>query len=181
MASEQLPFTFRSGACTDTTAKISVMSLSGSAANININGVDYPVTMVARGEDGEGGATDSGDVGGLEVGMYSEVQAITGLTADTQYSFTVTQDGTDLSGALHTNPTTDSTFKMWFVSCDGHCPGRGAPTPTDRYSVGMYNVMRNDIEGSAIPCVAILHIDDHGYVDDGVMDDTDAEVGTGRF
>jgi hypothetical protein len=135
--------------------------------------------MLARGEDGEGGADDSGDVPGLEVGLYSAVQSITGLTRASA-PFTITQDGETLNGIINKAPASGDTYSFWFVSCDGPAQGRGPdPTPNDRYSAGMYPVIKADALARG-DCIGLFHIDDHGYVDGGQVDDTGTD-GTGRF
>lgn len=163
-----VPFSFRSGSVTDTTAKIGMFTPSDSDVTIAINGAVYtlssPTTLVGRGTDSEGGANDSG----VEPALYTGVASITGLSTNRTYPYTVTQDGITRTGSLSTNPA--GRFSIFFITCDGRYQ-LGSDT-------GCWPYIRKFAEANKV--CAIVHADDHGYTDTMQVDDRGAG-GSGQW
>lgn len=85
---------------------------------------------------------------------------ITGLTADTFYTYTVSKSGsTDIKGSFTTKATVKKDVSFIVSTCE---------KTQIRHPSGAYKVMRNVIESSRVdfPVVARFHIDDWGYVDE---------------
>ena len=140
---------------TDTTGKIVVISGVSTVPTVAGVSVDSP-TKVDVGIDGAGTVLDSSGNPGVEPALYSWKFSTTGLTANTDYSFTVTQGSNSRSGTLRTQLSSsgEEDFSIFVVSCDHYSSG------TDK---GCYGYMHEFSLANNVK--AIIHQDDHGYVD----------------
>ncbi len=146
-------FHFRYTATT-TTAKIAVVSLSNNDVTITINGIDYTLSTW----------NDIDSVGGTEATgkhIYSGVQSISGLSVNGSYPISVEQDGTTYTGVVYTNPTGDHTIHV--VGCDNYLLLNTGSCWSD---------IKAFAQGSNPSSVALIHIEDHGYTDLMIPDDT---------
>lgn len=160
----QLKLSVRSGHATATSVKINVISLYDGVAD----GGDDVVVAV----DGIGNtnialtrfATDRGsaDPGGQTWAGTQGANTITGLTADTQYTYTATQGANSETGAFRSALSDTQDGEAFFVSCDKSSGAESVP--------GYYQFMHS--RALSHPVYAMIHHDDHGYVDNGNVDDT---------
>lgn len=133
-------------------AKMVVMSLTNGAASVDCNGINYPVTWVATDSDG-GAASPAGYVGEITLG---------GLAEFTQYGYTVTQGVSTVTGSFSTLPGPNDDFCFYAITCDAAVAASANGGVTD--GEGMYKTFHEQINAGGLPCVGILHVDDHGYV-----------------
>ena len=133
------------------TAKMVVMSLTGGAITVTCNGVGYTVTPIST--DSDGGANSPAG--------YTTAVTITGLAEFTAYTYTITQVGNagSVSGSFRTLPSQNDDFCFYFLTCDANAAVAGA----QHTGHGFYKNIRQQIAAGGLPCVGILHIDDHGY------------------
>ncbi len=148
----QVPIGVRIGYAKAPTAKMVVMSLSNGLITVTCNGVSYPVAPTA---------TDS-DAPGFSPAGYVSVVTLTGLAEFTEYAYTVSQVGNagQVSGSFRTLPSENDDFCFYFVTCDANA----LLAEVVHTGHGFYKNIRQQITApGALPCVGILHVDDHGY------------------
>lgn len=148
----QVPIGVRIGYAKAPNAKMVVMSLTGGTITVSCNGSDYPVVPTATDADG-GAHSPAGYVGAV---------TLTGLSEFTEYSYTVTQvdNPGSVSGAFRTLPSENDDFCFYFITCDANATLAGG----EHTGHGFYKNIRQQLaEPGALPCVGILHVDDHGY------------------
>jgi hypothetical protein len=158
----------RAGYATETTCEVVIASLSNTVANLNVNGVDYPIVWTELGADiaavGQVAWDAYPELGPFpsKAGYVANVQ-VTGLSALTRYDWTLTQvAGDPNTGSFMTKPTDNGTdpFSLWFISCDA---GQGAAAAT-AWSNGGYQTIAEYMKADVFPLVGIVHIDDYGYL-----------------
>lgn len=147
----QVPIGVRIGYAKAPTAKLIVMSLTSGAITVACNAVNYVVTPTATDADG-GAHSPAGYVGAV---------TITGLAEFTAYTYTVTQAGNagSVSGSFRTLPSQNDDFCFYFLTCDAGAGVAGG----QHTGHGFYKNIRQQIAAGGLPCVGILHLDDHGY------------------
>lgn len=152
-AGSQLNIATRPGYATETQCVILVTSLSNASTTLTCNNTDYAVSWNAVGEDRGSGPTNAG---------YVDHITVTGLTAFTQYTYTVTQGSDTATGSFYTLPSDTDDFCFWFVNCDNNVAGL---VDYDTGKTGMYDQIKEYNQSvTALPCVGMLHVDDlHGY------------------
>ena len=123
-----------------------VMSLSNAAASVDCDGVNYPITWVAT--DGE--AVPAG---------YTATVPITGLAEFMEYDYTVTQGANTVTGNFYTLPGPQDDFCFYALTCDGEASVSDGNSDGE----GVYKTIKDRVAVDPLPCVGILHIDDHGY------------------
>lgn len=143
----------RIGYCSQTTAKILVVSLRGGTVSATCSGGSVVVpTLAGKGDDNP-----------AQVGKYvaaTGVVEISGLSAFTRYTYSITCDGKTVSGSFTTLPAdavTDYSFTMWT------CENRSAASQWMKEPV--YKQVRELVEGSDVPVLFTAHIDDNLYAD----------------
>lgn len=102
------------------------------------------------------------------VGCFSWVGEVSPLSSDTQYTISVTQNGTERTGSARTqlSPTDESDFSFFFITCDGR--------DLDGTENGCFSYIRNYAENNKV--VAVIHPDDHGYSNSFDTDDLDGNL-----
>ena len=162
----------------DTSAKISVLSFYSDAPVITGVSVDSP-SRVDVGTDGFGGVTDSADT--AAVAMYVWTFTATGLSGDSNYSFTATQTNGAQTGTVRTMPASDTSedFTFFFLSCDGSSFGFNPATQDAGSDMGCYGYIRATCADKNV--VAMIHTDDHGYPDARRTSDSAMSDGSVRF
>lgn len=147
----QVPIGVRIGYAKAPTAKMVVMSLVAGDITVTCNSVGYTVTPTATDADG-GVHSPAGYVGEI---------TILGLAEFTAYSYTITQVGNagSVSGSFRTLPSQNDDFCFYFLTCDANAVVAGA----QHTGHGFYKNIRQQIADGGLPCVGILHMDDHGY------------------
>lgn len=101
----------------------------------------------------DSGRSERRNSGGITI--YTGSFAISGLTANKLYTFTLSQGAESYSGSFRTLPESGP-FSFIFATCTNY-----------RYrGPSVYRAMRKYIEnGKSAPCIGILHCDDICYVD----------------
>lgn len=147
----QVPIGVRIGYAKAPTAKLVVMSLTSGNISVVCNGVTYTVTPTAT--DTDGGVNSPAG--------YTATVTISGLAEFTSYTYTVSQAGNagTVAGSFRTLPSQNDDFCFYFVTCDANSATAG----TQHTGHGFYKNIRQQIAAGGLPCVGILHIDDHGY------------------
>lgn len=130
-------------------AKMVVMSLTNVAASVDCDGTNYPVTWAATDSDG-GASSPAGYVGEI---------TILGLSDFTEYAYSVTQGANVVTGSFSTLPSSLDDFCFYAITCDAEAYVSDGNTNGE----GFYKTIHDQIDAGGLPCVGILHIDDHGY------------------
>lgn len=166
---EQQPFDVSWGARTPATVKIGFLSMDNADFSITINGSTNIYTPIGVGTDGAGGANDSADT--YPNAAYNYPLAISGLSADKKYPFSVTQGGNTITGEVQKAPATEK-YAIGFLSCDNK--------KDTADNSGMYSYYRAYAQNPSNPdLVGLLHVDDHGYVNSHTT--LQDQAYTGRF
>lgn len=156
----------KAGAPGTTSVPVLIASLSNAVANLNVNGVDYPITWVEVGAD-VSAFTDWAlypELGPVptKAGYIAHI-TVTGLSPLTKYEWTLTQTGSDTNtGTLMTKPLDTGTdpFSLWFLSCDSAQTVAAATG----WANGGYETIAEYIKADIFPLVSIMHLDDYGYL-----------------
>lgn len=154
--SAQVQLGVRTGYATETSCKIVVASLADG--DVTITGSWGTTTITAANMV----AIGAGFVGNT---------TITGLSSFTRYNFTATQGAKSTSGSFMTAPAVRDDFSLFFAGCDSHkLTGNGGNV------TGFWNKVHDYAVNGALETAGVFFVDDHGYVDRCVVDDT---AGTG--
>lgn len=165
----QVKIGVRPGYATTTSCKLAICSLYPEDVVVAVNGVAQPaVTLAAVGTDRATPVTFNG--ASTSTAGYAGSINITGLQPFTRYSYTVTQNGNSESGSFMTAPRATDDFSLFFGGCDNNTNLGGSPT-------GFYDKIMDYIQNGALPTVGMLFVDDLGYVDGSLVDDS---AGTGH-
>lgn len=142
----------RMGYVSKTAAKITVVSLQDTGTlQVTCSGGTPTITTSLTGL-----GTDHTAYGGAPVLYYAKID-ITGLSQDTDYTWTVTKNGLSVSGSFRTMPADGSDFSFVMSTCEALC----ARSPAN--SLGTF---RSYIETQTSPRVSFYaHIDDTMYPD----------------
>lgn len=169
----QVTIGVRTGAATASTCPIVVASLVAGNITVNCNGSNYVVTPTAIGTDAPSGHVKFG----LQAGFVGST-TMTGLSAGTRYTFTVTQGSNSVTGTFLSAPTSNSDFAFYAGSCD--CNNAfNSDLFNSWIRWGCWKGIRQYMQTSGnLPVAGILFVDDHGYVSKMNVDDTG---GTGHI
>jgi len=138
----------RVGYVSDTVANIVVACLSNVAPTATCSGGSVAVSALSE---------------RVASKLYTGTVTITGLTANTKYTYSVTQDGVTRNGSFKTAPADQTTDFSFIVStCDFR----------QLRSEGTYSNMRNLVSSSELPVLFRAHIDDVTYADTTNVTDT---------
>lgn len=160
----QLDLSVRSGHATATTVKVNVVSLYDGVANggndvvIAVGGIGNTAVVLTRFGTDRGSA----DPGGQTWAGSQGSATVTGLAANTQYTYTATQGARSSTGSFRTALDDSHDGVAFFVGCDKSDGANSIP--------GYYQFMHT--YALTNPVYAMVHHDDHGYVDNGNVDDT---------
>jgi len=99
--------------------------------------------------------TDSG-VGGKPRAGYADSGQLTGLDSFTQYTWTAVQGSSSITGTFYTAPSDTEDFCLYFGTCEENNGSFGS---------GMWPHIRDYVASGALPCLGLIHVDDHGYWD----------------
>lgn len=142
------------GYCGTTTAKLTVVALQDTGTlSVSCPGGSAVITVGLTGI----GADNPSRVG--EIPLYYAKVDISGLAANTRYTYTVSKNGLSVSGAFRTLPADSSTdFSLLMWTCEN--PWQGSP-------VDVHSIVRDYVDAweTTAPVLAALHIDDISYVD----------------
>ena len=131
-------------------AKMVVMSLTNSNIAVVCNGVTYNTGTLT--------ATDT-DSGGAYVAGYIATVTLAGLSEFTEYPYSATQGVNVVNGTFRTLPNDQQDFCFYALTCDAAAnTGGGIHT-----GHGFYKNIKQQVQAGGLPCVGILHVDDHGY------------------
>lgn len=163
------------GACTATICPVSVCCLSAASAtpptiSVEFNATSYPVTLSAFGSNSTAGHTFNG----YQAGWVGSVDLdITGLPANTRYSYTVKYNGTTQPEprSFSTKPVAGDDFYIWHRSCDRNETLGTTPGAAD------FTNLRSNIP-TGLNCAGIAWVGDMGYVDHIQIDD---RTGSGHY
>lgn len=140
----------RVGYCSQTTAALTVVALQDGTLDVACSG-GVPAVTVDLTEFGADNPSRPGEA----VGLYGKVD-ITGLSAGTAYTYTVTKGAESVSGSFRTQPAAGQDFAFIMGTCERH----------DQFSpVDVFALMREYCEAQTIPVSWYAHIDDNSYVD----------------
>jgi hypothetical protein len=152
--------TFAMATLQDPTVFNWVLNVVGHA--VYVSGSNFPVSTI--GADAPAGHPFNGAPAAWVADF-----TVTGLTPFTQYTWITNQQGTIETGTFYTAPADETEdFMFWLSTCDNNGVLLGG------HFEGMYPRMKIETQASTLPCLGIMHIDDHHYADWNLLDDTGA-------
>lgn len=134
------------------TAKLIFMSLTGGTVTVTCSGGGVAGDVVLAPTDSDTANSPAGYIGTLE---------ITGLAEFTQYTYTATKGADSVSGSFYTLPGWEDDFCFYAITCDAPVSAGVNGGWTD--GEGFYKDIKAQVQAGGLPCVGILHLDDHGY------------------
>lgn len=141
------------GASTATTVKMLVVCMddpTSTDVEVTCNGVTYTsgseFTLTAYGVAWTGQLT------------------ITGLSAFTQYSWTVTQGSESDSGQCYTTPDVGDDYSLFVGSCDNNTQLSNSANTNPETVTGMWSYIKTYTQTGGLPVAGLVFIDDYGYV-----------------
>lgn len=160
------------GANTVSSCRINIFSDYPQPVKINVDGINKTILLRAMGEDAA--AFYPATIGVEQAGYYAHYE-ITGLRrSHTQYKITATQEGTPQGtlmfiGNLRTAPGPDDRFAVVTYSCSGrNIANQGGGWN----AVKRYAELDQNINPDQVPLSMVIGVDDIGYIDSYVVDDT---------
>ena len=142
------------GALTTTGATAVILSLSSADITLSINGATYTNTPTKAGDD-----RGSADIAGDTHACYFTTQAVTGLTEDTVYPWTITQGVGSDSGQFKTsNSSKAAKFSIALPTCFN-------PNNADENGTTAYDFLQTYMQTTEYPMLAMVHADDIYYAD----------------
>jgi len=142
----------RLGYCTTTTAKITVVALQDAGTlNVTCSGGSVNITTPLTGI-----GDDHPTYGAGQYPLFYAKVDITGLTAGTRYTYTVSKNGITRSGSFRTMPANGQNYSFMMSTCE-----HGEQSSP----VAVHQLMREYAEAQEIPVYFYAHIDDNWYTD----------------
>lgn len=150
------------GYATGTTCKLLVSTMddpTSSPVIVVVNGVSYTslsdadYTLTAFGYCWTGAVT------------------ITGLTAFTKYSWSMSQGSETDTGQLMSNPSDTDDFSLIFASCDNNTGLSNLGNGNPQTVVGTWEHVKDYADNGALPIAGLMFFDDYGYVDSLIISD----------
>jgi hypothetical protein len=156
---------------TTTSCKLLVATVNDPTSDpvtVTVNGLSYVsgigLTLTARGTNI----------------VWTGVLDITGLSAFTRYSWTVSQGANSDSGSLMTEPRAYDDFAFFFAGCDNNTELTNSAGTNPATVPGYWQHTKTYYDSGVLPVAGVLFVDDLGYVDALNVDDTDnGDGGTG--